>query len=322
MTHHFEVPTVDDLMRVAVDMLLSQGIRISPTKGDALEVAAATFELANPRARVSRSASRGRLFSALGELCWYLSGSNQTQDIAYYVSHYRKLDEDGVIFGGYGPRLFSFDGVNQVEYVIQTLQNGPFSRKAVIQLFDHQDVTEDHADVPCTCTLQYLLRDGCLSAITYMRSNDVFRGLPHDIFCFTMLQELIARSVGAELGPYHHMVGSLHMYDNDARQLHAFIAEGWQATTCLMPAMPPGDPQAGLARLLGVEHQLRTGTPPDGIDFGPEPYWADLGRLLGVYAVRRGPREAIERIQSKMDSDYYDSYITDRADSIDHPSRT
>lgn len=321
MAHHFEVPSVDDLMRVAFDLLLSEGIHINPTKGGCTEIAAATFELANPRARVSRSASRGRLFSALGELCWYLSGSNRTQDIAYYVNYYRKLDEDGVIFGGYGPRLFSFDGVNQVEYVIQTLQCSPFSRKAVIQLFDHQDVTEDHADVPCTCTLQYLLRNGCLSAITYMRSNDVFLGLPHDIFCFTMLQEFIARSVGAELGPYHHMVGSLHTYDNDARELEAFVAEGWQATTRVMPAMPPGDPRAGLARLLGVEHQLRTGTPPDGIDFGPEPYWADLGRLLGVYAVRKGPREAIARIWSEMDSDYYDSYIADRADSLDHPSR-
>lgn len=321
MAHHFEVPTVDDLMLVAVKALLSEGIHINPTKGGCTEIAATTFELANPRARVSRSASRGRLFSALGELCWYLSGSNRTEDIAYYVNFYRKLDEDGVIFGGYGPRLFSFDGANQVEYVIRTLRDAPFSRKAVIQLFDHQDVTEDHADVPCTCTLQYLLRNGRLSAITYMRSNDVFRGLPHDIFCFTMLQELIARSVGVELGPYHHMAGSLHMYDDDARELDAFVAEGWQATTRAMPAMPSGDPQAGLAHLLGIEHQLRTGTSPDGIDFGPEPYWADLGRLLSVYAVRKGPREAIERIRSEMDSDYYDSYITDRADSLDHPSR-
>jgi thymidylate synthase len=321
MAHHFEVPTVDDLMRVAVSALRSEGVHIQPTKGGCTEIPAATFELANPRARVSRSASRGRLFSALGELCWYLSGSNRTENITYYVSYYRKFDEDGVIFGGYGPRLLSFDGVNQMEYVIRTLRDTPSSRKAVIQLFDHQDVTQYHADVPCTCMLQYLLRDGRLSAITYMRSNDVFRGLPHDVFCFTMLQELIARSVGAELGLYHHMVGSLHMYDDDAQGLDAFIAEGWQTTTRVMPEMPSGDPRAGVVRLLDVEHQLRTGTPPTDVDFGPEPYWADLGRLLGVYAVRKGPREAIERIRSTMDSDYYDSYITDRADSLTTPAR-
>jgi thymidylate synthase len=322
MAHLFKASTVDDLMRLAIDALQSEGSHIYPTKGGCTEIAAATFELTNPRARVSRSASRGRLFSALGELCWYLSGSNRTDHIAYYVKYYRKLDEGGVIFGAYGPRLVSFDGVNQIQSVIQALRRSPASRRMVIQLFDHRDVIERHADVPCTCTLQYLLRDGRLSAITYMRSNDVFLGMPHDLFCFTMLQELIARSVGAELGSYHHIVGSLHMYDEDAENLDAFAAEGWQATTHAMPAMPPGDPWAGVAVLLDVERQLRTGTPPADVDFGSEPYWADLGRLLGIYAVRRGPREAIERIRAAIDSEYYNSYITDRIDDLDRTNRT
>jgi thymidylate synthase len=224
--YNFEASTVDDLMRVAIEALRSEGIHINPTKGGCSEIVAAAFELTNPRARVSRSASRGRLFSALGEWCWYLSGSKRTEDIAYYVNYYRRFDEDGVIFGAYGPRLLSFDGVNQLEYVVQALRRSPSSRRTVIQLFDHQDVTSRHEDVPCTCTLQYLLRDGRLSAITYMRSNDVFRGFPHDLFCFTMLQELIARCVGAELGSYYHMVGSLHMYDEDGKSLEAFVAEG------------------------------------------------------------------------------------------------
>lgn len=320
MAHHFNAPTLDDLMHVAVSALQSDGININPTKGACKEIAAATFELTNPRARVSRSATRGRLFSALGELCWYLSGSNRTEDIAYYVNFYRQFDEDGIIFGAYGPRLLSFDGVNQIEYVTRTLRDTPYSRKTVIQLFDHQDVVQPHADVPCTCTLQYLLRDGRLSAITHMRSNDAFRGLPHDVFCFTMLQELIARSVGAELGSYHHMVGSLHMYETDAANLENYVAEGWQATTHAMPPVPYGDPWSGVSHLLDVERQLRTGTSPDDINFGPEPYWADLGRLLAVYAVRKGPREAIERIQASMESNYYGSYITDRVDYLDYKS--
>jgi thymidylate synthase len=321
MARHFEASTVDDLMHLAVDALRSEGAHINPTKGGCSEIAAATFELTNPRARVSRSASRGRLLSALGELCWYLSGSNRTEDIAYYVKYYQRFDENGVIFGGYGPRLVSFDGINQIELVIQALRRAPASRRIVIQLFDHRDVAERHADVPCTCTLQYLLRDGRLSAITYMRSNDVFLGLPHDLFCFTMLQELFARSVEAELGSYHHMVGSLHMYDENTEALEAFVAEGWHATTHAMPAIPLGDPWAGVARLLKAERQLRIGTPPADVDFGPEPYWADLGRLLGVYAVRKGPREAIERLREAMDSDYYACYITDRIDDLDRTNQ-
>jgi thymidylate synthase len=316
MAAHFKVSTLDDLMHVAVDALRSEGVHINPTKGGCTEIPAATFELTNPRARVSRSASRGRLFSALGEFCWYLSGSNRTEDITYYVPYYRKLDEDGVIFGAYGPRLFSFDGANQIDSLIQTLRRAPASRRAVVQLFDHRDITKRHADVPCTCTLQYLLRDGRLSAITYMRSNDVFLGLPHDVFCFTMLQELIARSVGSEVGSYHHMVGSLHMYDQNAEALDEFVGECWHATTLAMPPMPSGDPWEGVAHLLDVERQIRVGKPSANLDFGSDPYWADLGRLLAVYAVRKGPREAIELIRTAMDSDYYNSYITDRMDDL------
>jgi hypothetical protein len=39
--------------------------------------------------------------------------------------------------------------------------------------------------------------------------------------------------------------------------------------------------------------------------------------MLGVYAVRNGTRETIERLRSQMDSDYYDIYIADRADALD-----
>ena len=122
MAYHFKAATVDDLMHDAIETLRSDGTNVSPTKGACSEIIAASLELTNPRARVSRSASRGRLFSALGELCWYLSGSARTEDIAYYINYYRRFDEDGVIFGGYGPRLLSFDGVNQLERTVQALR--------------------------------------------------------------------------------------------------------------------------------------------------------------------------------------------------------
>ena len=101
----------------------------------------------------------------------------------------------------------NFDGVNQIEYVITQLTEHPHSRQAVVQLFDHDDVTQPHKDVPCTCTFQFLLRRGGLRLITHMRSNDAYFGLSHDIFSFTMLQEIVARSIGAKLGSYRYSHG-------------------------------------------------------------------------------------------------------------------
>lgn len=37
-----------------------------------------------------------------------------------------------------------------------------------------------------------------------MRSNDAYLGFPHDVFFFTMIQELVARSLGIRVGDYHH----------------------------------------------------------------------------------------------------------------------
>ena len=76
-----------------------------------------------------------------------------------------------------------------------------------------------------------------------MRSNDVIKGLPHDIFCFTMLQEMVARMISVDLGIYKHCVGSLHLYDTDKSKAKSFMREGWQSTKSAMPPMPDGDPR-------------------------------------------------------------------------------
>lgn len=309
-----KVATVDDLLRAAAHVVSGEGVQISTSRGWCREVVGASFELTRPRARLSRTLSRGRVFSALGELCWYLSGSNLTEHIVPYVKAYQIEDEDGVIWGGYGPRLLSFDGHNQVRYIIEQLTQKPTSRRAVIQLFDHEDVGGAHKDVPCTCSLQYFLRDGRLSAITYMRSNDVYRGLPHDIFCFTMLQELLARSLHAELGSYYHVVGSLHVYEQDAGKVEEFLAEGLQATDWAMPPMPFSDPWPHVAHLLAVEEELRKQPGKTDVDFSDVPYWADLEILLAIFFTQPRDSVRVAELRQQLTDLYFENFVWDRLD--------
>jgi thymidylate synthase len=59
--------------------------------------------LNNPRARLSRTESKGKLFSALGELFWYLSKENNLEFIEYYLPKYKVESEDGIsVRSGYG----------------------------------------------------------------------------------------------------------------------------------------------------------------------------------------------------------------------------
>jgi thymidylate synthase len=50
-----------------------------------------------------------------------------------------------------------------------------------------------------------------------MRSNDVWLGMPYDVFCFTGIQMLMAGTIGCQLGTYTHNVGSMHLYDKNAK---------------------------------------------------------------------------------------------------------
>jgi thymidylate synthase len=291
---YFRGKTVDDLLRYVLQSIEKYGEPVKASKGHTREITGVVLELTNPRARLSRTESRGKLFSCIGELCWYLKGTNKTKFIINYIEAYKKFSERGVVFGGYGPRLFKpWKGVLQFENVIKLLKARPTSRQAVLQLFDAADLAKPHKDVPCTCTLQLLqlfIRRGKLDLIVYMRSNDVITGLPHDIFCFTMLQEIAARTLSVELGIYKHCVGSLHLYDADALKAKRFLAEGWQSTKSDMPPMPAGDPAPGIALLLRAEAAVRGGTPVNKRLLNEEkthPYWADLIRLLQVHSYKR-----------------------------------
>ena len=147
------------------------------------------------------------MFSCLGETLWYLARSNRLEFIEYYIPLYSKFAEhDGTVHGAYGPRMFAMRGkIDQISILINLLSKHSSSRKAVLQIFNAEDILKEYKDVPCTCTIQFLVRDGKLNAVGHMRSNDAFLGLPHDIFAFTFIQEIIARSLNLELGTYKHL---------------------------------------------------------------------------------------------------------------------
>src|SRR5580700_2938363 len=209
-------PILDDLLFKLFPKLLAGTNHISTSRGDAVELVGVLLELERPLARLSRSETRGRPFSSLGEFLWYLSRDNRLDFIRYYIPDYDNETEDGeTVYGGYGPRMFRQRGQDQIRNVITQLRDNPTTRRAVIQIFNAEDIERRHTEIPCTCTLQFFIRRNRLHMLTTMRSNDAYIGLPHDIFCFTLLQEVLARTLGVALGPYSHFVGSLHLYDEN-----------------------------------------------------------------------------------------------------------
>lgn len=311
---HIREPTLDDCIRRVFKKLLASEAPVSATKGEFREATGVLLEIQNPRARLSRTETRGRrrVFTALGELLWYMSGSEALSFIEYYLPKYASESDDGTtILGAYGPRLFGQAG--QLQRVVQILKKRPTSRRAVVQIFDADDILDIDRKIspPCTCTLQFLLRGDKLDLIVTMRSNDAYIGLPHDVFCFTFLQEYVARLIGADIGGYKHFVGSLHIYEGHYKEAQQFLDEGYQATNMAMPSMPNDDPSTSVSHLLQIEKSLREDeVMPLQFLEALDPYWQDLARLLEAYSCKEsGKIDRYDAIILEMSSQTYNSFL-------------
>ncbi len=298
---------------------------MNPTKGPNREITGVLLKLKNPRARFSRTEQRGTLWSCLGETLWYFSGSDNLEHIEYYIPRYRHfsgLSEQALQApGAYGPRLFGVD--NQVVEIINLLKEKPETRQAVIQIFDKKDLGKK--DVPCTCSIQFLSRANRLHAFVYMRSNDAYRGLPHDIFAFTMLQEYVAAETGHKLGHYNHAVGSLHLYDEDESKAQEYLSTGHHEELA-MSTMPSDEPTKSLNWLLNKELEIREGKRED-LDLGdcseiPD-YWCDLARLLLAKYVNDKmdidgfqKLRLLSQLKQTMVSKEYDAFIRGREEKL------
>ncbi len=314
----FQASSLDDALNDIMRRLLRSGSKIRANKGAALEFTGVLVELTNPLARFSRSEDRSTLFSYLGETLWYISSSDRLSHIEYYIPNYRKfinaLPEQEHAPGAYGPRLFGGGDNSQITRLIESMKKKrgiSDTRQAVAQIFSHTDLISSNGDVPCTTTIQFLPRKDKLHVVTTMRSNDVYRGFPHDVFAFTFIQEIVARALSLEVGTYSHFVGSLHLYDENVERARDYLAEGWQLPIA-MPAMPAGDPKTGLKWLLEAEQSIRlSGVMPD--TSSADPYWADLARVLLIkVALRDKHMRTVAKLKNQMESDVYAAFIRSR----------
>lgn len=152
----------------------------------------------------------------IGEMLWYASGNNKLSAIQNYTHAWDRMSDDGEhVNSNYGHLMRQYYGFDQWEHVKQLLTDDPNSRQAIIHIkFPTNEPTKD---LPCTVSLQFLLRNGELHMVAYMRSNDVWMGFPYDVFNFTCWQIQMAMELGVGIGSYTHIAGSLHLYKRNSK---------------------------------------------------------------------------------------------------------
>lgn len=306
-----ERESLDAVLHQLYSRLLDEGQSAGGTRGDNREILGVSLRILKPRARISRSENRGKPFSSLGELLWYLSGSDTLEFIRPYVARYADDAVNGILEGAYGPRLHRMRGsIDQFASIEALLKERPGSKRAVVQLFNAEDIATHHQEIPCTTTWQFLLREGRLHMSVTMRSNDAYYGLPHDVFCFTMIQEMMARRLGVEIGEYLQYVGSMHVYESKLGDMADYVDEGFQQTI-EMPPMPESDPFGLVGQMLKIEQRLRAGEVLDALKEMADPYWADIVRLLQIFWARDHPGR-LRQLRAELANSTYHPYVDAR----------
>lgn len=234
----FEADNMSEMWQYIYNVMTSSVGEITESRdGDVMsEIIDATVILKNPTDNISSNCLRNMSMKyAVGELLWYMSGNKNLSAIQLYTRAWDRMSDDGkTVNSNYGWCIQEKYGFNQLDYVEKLLREDPNTRQAVIHIKNPSE--EKSKDVPCTVCLQFFIRQEQLYdpkelsipklyMVTYMRSNDLWMGLPYDIFQFTCLQIMLAMRLNVGLGTYTHHAGSLHLYKRDYDKIQKKLEE-------------------------------------------------------------------------------------------------
>lgn len=183
---------------------------------------------------------------AVAEPYWILSGNNLLSGISNYGKMSPYSDDGYFMSGAYGPKI-----VDQLGYVCKTLADDQGSRQAVINIW--RERPGPSKDIPCTLSLQFLLRDGKIHCMATMRSSDAYMGLPYDSILFSLCSAYVLSILrehysvtGHKLGQLKVFLGSAHIYDRDFDKCERMVNE-WDYLTSsdtdfdLLAGLPPAE---------------------------------------------------------------------------------
>ena len=211
--------------------LMAKGDECTPRGKKIKELRPVSIEFFNPLRRVTFL--RGRRinpFFQLAESLWIISGHSDVAFLDLFNKNMVNFSDDGVYFNAsYGERIRSFgknalhrviyNPVDQLEDVYLKLTSDKDSRQATIIIshpqFDNSSYTvgEQGKDIACNLAITFKIRHNKLHMMVFNRSNDILWGLFGANLCqFTTLQELLASWLGVEVGSYHQVTDSLHLY--------------------------------------------------------------------------------------------------------------
>jgi thymidylate synthase len=141
-------------------------------------------------------------------------------------------DDLGRIYGVQGRDWTNRHGekFDQLKIIVDKLDEGIDDRRLIMNYWNPGELDE-MALPPCHAFYQFHLMDNQLDLTMYQRSNDVPLGVPMNIASEALLLMLVAQITGHQVGKFTHMMGDVHIYEDQLDLL--------SHQTRLDPFMPP-----------------------------------------------------------------------------------
>ena len=134
----------------------------------------------------------------------WLEKTNQLQNIEMHSEEWKeKLDEFvnkiksneafarkyGDLGPVYGKQWRDFEGIDQLNQVIEDLKTNPNSRRHIVSAWNPKEIPImiKSGLPPCHTLFQFYVSEGKLSCQLYQRSADVFLGVPYNIASYALL---------------------------------------------------------------------------------------------------------------------------------------
>lgn len=206
------VRTPNEALTEITQKMFVLGKQSSPRGQHTLEICNATILIEEPWQIPLTIRNRNlRNFIGAIEALQLVGQTSKPEQLIDNVKTFEQFADNGIFHGAYGVRIFGM-----LQPIIDLLKYDPDSRQAILTIYNSQaDLNVQAKDIPCTLTIQFMIRDNKLCARTSMRSNDIWLGLPYDLIQFIALQGAIAKALSISMGWYCHTVGSLHLYESN-----------------------------------------------------------------------------------------------------------
>jgi thymidylate synthase len=259
--------TLNEAWLEKLDACLRDGRRAAPRGKPILELDHATVAVDMERCVLTVPERKLNYRFAAAEAHWILSGSDRLDWLTPYNARMAEFSDDGeTLRGAYGPRF-----VTQLPYVVRKLTEDRDTRQATMTFWERNP--ERSKDCPCTVAIDFKVRDEMINAHAFMRSSDLWLGLPYDAFSFTMMACRVAEVLNQEgfdvgLGTLWVTAASSHLYEDHhgvARVIAARYADDDPPVPGAVPAecYDPSGRNDGLSLIARLERlrDARRGDP-------------------------------------------------------------